>query len=1275
MKLPDRTLHGTPRRFLVALVLPLFAALLSAVVPAVAGTCDCEGQGHTEISGIRTADETLGGDVCVTGNLTLRAKLTLQPGARLEVCPGSSIDVSSNSMGALIADGTSVDPIVFATANAGQPWRRIAFNPPVSPESVLRHVEVSGAGSAGAGSLEGAVQINSAGGDAEAIPVLDQLTIDGSGAYGLVVDMGSTDPTPPAITGLTITGSARAAARVEPQAVGGIGSGLTLTGNTHDRIEVEGRTVTVDMLWRDHDAPYLLLGNMSVRSAAVWTVAPGTEISVCDDCQIQITSNSAGTLIAEGTVAEPIVFQAANPATPWRRLFLQWPASEGTLLRHVVVSGAGSRAGAVEGGLHISELGGHPLAVPVVDHVTVENSGAYGLVVEARDDDPTPPSVSNVTVTGSAAAGVRIDAMALSGLEDLTVAGNASDRIEVEGDTVNRDLVWRHHGVPYEVLGNISVRDHDQAGEPTRMRIEAGTDLLLHPGVDLSIGTLGDANVTLSVNGTEAEPVTFSRLDGASDPWGTLLFDLDSDAAAASTISHAVFEGGGGTYTRGTVDDAHEATLKQLGRGRLTLDHVEVTGSANGAVYVGNGSLTATDGRFADNRFGLSFRSFGLLRRNSIESNTEGGLLNLEADDECIDAIGNFWGSETGPSDGPYDIAGPDACFSTADASGAGDAVSDGVLYRPFFTSDTAELTDQSSISPDPFWVTADGVSQGEVTIVLRDSAGNPIPGKIVELDSTLGTVDQAAGPTDADGRVVAMISSATVGTATLTARNVTDGTDLGALGAVVFWSGSDGLDLVASGGVPYQSPQLVVETPPFEAGFPMVFQVPMKNANPETVDVELTYRVSGFGIGASFQEVGTVSETLDPGEEWDAELLWTPLASGHRCVRVSGTVDTLAGSQRGDINFPHLGLNFDVPDDPCNRLDATKLVPSSGGLGGVGKHMAKSLVQAYLVRECLNTNLNFRSATRGDGADRDYEELVTPPTYTPPPLVAGGDVDEPEATAATAAAQAAADLAALDEARLETARRVRDAGRAGDDVAALRQEEAYIGFQLAYADALDVLANALDGVLEVTRDEGEPDTFIGPNDIAAWVQQLETTGYDQESIDFLLAFGYSQSEIDFLEGLEVARFQEIPQITVSFYEFMTLLGNTAESRATRLRQHYSPPTRGLLADQLPLAPMEVTFEVGHQEATAETVELVVRPVEVPLGWSWSLDQTAPTLDPGETTTVTLSIDPTGSLIRGGRTQLAVEGYLGDGTLVGGVLVEKSFPSLPTLIFEDSFEF
>jgi len=76
---------------------------------------------------------------------------------------------------------------------------------------------------------------------------------------------------------------------------------------------------------------------------------------------------------------------------------------------------------------------------------------------------------------------------------------------------------------------------------------------------------------------------------------------------------------------------------------------------------------------------------------------------------------------------------------------------------------------------------------------------------------------------------------------------------------------------------------------------------------------------------------------------------------------------------------------------------------------------------------------------------------------------------------------------------------------------------------------------------------------------------------------------------------------------------------------------------------------------VGNPRETPQTVALVVRPVQLPLGWTYRLSTTSLALGAGETATVTLTVDVGHTVPEDSLARLSVEDYLGS-DLIGGIL-------------------
>lgn len=101
----------------------------------------------------------------------------------------------------------------------------------------------------------------------------------------------------------------------------------------------------------------------------------------------------------------------------------------------------------------------------------------------------------------------------------------------------------------------------------------------------------------------------------------------------------------------------------------------------------------------------------------------------------------------------------------------------------------TVVSTSLSRVLVSPGSLPADGQSPATVTVRLLDGNGNPVAGKTVRISAveqassggvaTLASITQSASLTDSNGQATATLTSAVVGTAIISAQDVTDGVSL----------------------------------------------------------------------------------------------------------------------------------------------------------------------------------------------------------------------------------------------------------------------------------------------------------------------------------------------------------------------------------------------------------------------------------------------------------------------------------------------------------------
>ena len=154
-------------------------------------------------------------------------------------------------------------------------------------------------------------------------PIIQDVVINHSGAYGLQVSFNEEDdPTPPILQSLSISNSMRAPILMDAAAVGGLGTSHRFDQNGENYIEIGtglNSGIFFSQSWRAHDIPYYLPEGLYVRDNnpnvdyTTFTLEPGVTLLVGEDENITIGSlYGDAKLIAEGTVNQPISMTRLN---------------------------------------------------------------------------------------------------------------------------------------------------------------------------------------------------------------------------------------------------------------------------------------------------------------------------------------------------------------------------------------------------------------------------------------------------------------------------------------------------------------------------------------------------------------------------------------------------------------------------------------------------------------------------------------------------------------------------------------------------------------------------------------------------------------------------------------------------------------------------------------------------------------------------------------------------------------------------------------------------
>ena len=371
--------------------------------------------------------------------------------------------------------------------------------------------------------------------------------------------------------------------RVGAHAVEGLQTNTFLNTGVSSLAEVLGETLSEDARWFDLGFPYALIGDVVIArnplEASTLTIDPGSELRFNSGVGLFVgTSANQGALIASGGPSNPIVFTTNNPAPApgqWQGVYFDSLAVDATsILENCVVEYAGQTYSA-----NVRVV----TSSPTLRNCTFNNSSVYGVYVS---NAPTAPIVQNNTMNN-----VNYDVY-VSGVSDATITENdlttgayftdatndytfrdntisnydgsfnlrigahelgslttntfnnvgPTSEIQVLGETVDQDGSWPNLGMPYRVVGNVTI-----AGTPevaTAVTIAAGTEWRFDSGVGLFVGTATNRG-RLTAIGTDAEPIVFTTSNAVPAPgqWRSVYFN--AGAEDSSILQDCVVEYGG----------------------------------------------------------------------------------------------------------------------------------------------------------------------------------------------------------------------------------------------------------------------------------------------------------------------------------------------------------------------------------------------------------------------------------------------------------------------------------------------------------------------------------------------------------------------------------------------------------------------------------------------------------------------------------------------------------------------------------------------------------
>lgn len=611
------------------------------------------------IATIAAADTPVGGVISTNTTWTLAASpylvtsaitvnqnvtLTIEPGVLVKVNPNLRILVK----GTLLAQGSASQRIRFTSSQTSPlpgDWTAIAFDPGPGPTaSRLTHVDVQFSGRNT--SEDGSIYVN------DSSPQFNDLSIANSATNGVrVIGANAT----PVIRNSSISGSGWAGARVENLAglvvsgtqisdSGGYAMqawprtrivdlvGMVLTGNNGgggNAIQMAGGTTAGSTNW-PAGAEWHVASNFTVSAGSTLTIAPGTRVRVAGSTWIDVS----GTLAALGLPSTPIEFTSLqeSPAPGgWVGIRFKAGSSESQITHAHVLYAGHNQDWAGRASIQITD------ANPTLDHVHVAHSASNGIRVI---HPPSPPVLSNLTISECSNAGILLNADSSLTLRDSTISGNAgyaieagknSHLLELTGLTMEGNGGGEKDGIWYRGNGFNGTHTWLRGAEwhlDNAVSVAVGSTLTIESGATVKLagtGTYIDVHGTLVADGTAQARVVFTSRSSnpAAGNWASIIFETTSGSTSRLSYTDVRFGGRNQNYSGNTAIWVKDCSP--------TLDHVAVRHSASHGIRIqGDTPLRIFGAEFED----ILFRG--------VENGTNPVTR--------VDARLSYWADPTGPS-------------------------------------------------------------------------------------------------------------------------------------------------------------------------------------------------------------------------------------------------------------------------------------------------------------------------------------------------------------------------------------------------------------------------------------------------------------------------------------------------------------------------------------------------------------------------------------------------------------------------------------------------
>jgi len=981
--------------------------------------------------------------------------------------------------------------------------------------------------------------------------------------------------------------------------------------------------ITTNTTWTKANSPYQVTTDVTVQAGVTLTIEPGVEVRF----ESYTGLRADGTLKAIGTASQPITFTATTTTKGWwDGIAVIGTASQPNVGSEFAYTTIAYGGGYWNADLHLS------YATVTMTHSIIRDSGDDGIYGK----NGGVAHLSDTSFTGNTNYAVNFsDGSVNPVLSNLTASGNGVNGVALGSGTLQGNHVWEATGIPYVVTDDETV--------------DSGASLTVQPGVEVQFESYAGlrADGTLKVLGTATRPITFTGTTTTKGWWdGIAVIGTMSQPNVGSEFAYTTIAYAGGYWNA----DLH------LSYATIRVSHSVIRDSGDDGIYVSNGAGGV------------------VIEASQIISNTNYGVNNQ--DPTTLMAANNWWGSASGPT-----------LTNGCNPGGTGSSINGSVAYKPFLTSPNQEPGPVSpidvrtlTIAPQRWFVPADGVSRGYVTITLRDGNGQPLPGYPVQVDSDLGSV-VSGGTTNAQGQTLAYVTSDTAGDAHLTASLAASACESARSGrtAITFTPFDTSADLLPNAAAPYANDGIQISPEPIVRGVPTTIRVQLTNPNDFPISVNGTLGFLQQSIGLAFGPLKQVTNfVIPPTSTKTISAQWTPAVSGHYCARFDYAWQPVVEAGATGVTQWHNGStqrNLSIYGGPMNSPSGKETLERADKAFGVVSK-TPGAKQLFIQKGILSrwwqwvkdTTKKISRELGGDPPRQDYTVIAVPNKPSVPPLQPNPpDISADRAAALNAVTDAMLDVIAYGRAATISLDRYGGAAAADDLQWSSQQAAAYLYYEQKLGQSMLTAADKIDAFLQVLHNEGVTEAIISASEYQAYQDRLRTQGFTTQEVQDAKQIGMTDEEIEAFRQAILAT--DPNQIAGDVLVYLADEAAAMRETGNYLKNVQSFPagaaaTAAVAAGTNNLARVygnAYSFPVGNPLTQTATIELRLRQMNMPADWGVSVSPITATLAPGEQFTATVQISPGAPVAQGTKPRVAVEGYA-NGDLIGGVVLDVMVP-------------